>query len=347
MRRSSIFSSDSVIAVTSPWSIFLTRGFAVFLALLLSVELLLRWEAVEAFFPPRPYHSDEVELRRLAMRKVQQTQGRIDVLFLGSSSARTAISPHVFDRVAQQGGRATVSYNGSLSGMTPLLVTFFLQHFYLEQVHPRVVFDAVTLAALKRPAAAAERDRLDDGVLEQAWRGEQPLDSLRAFGMRHSRILYYRGFLGSTFRDLKSVERLGFDSFPMDDRGYEPRQKNVRERDLPGLMTPYGADALVIDHSLDAIRRNASLCRSRGIEYVLVRLPEHARSISGDGGIYRQYRERLSDFARSEGIHYLDVVGDDPAQWGDDQLFNDATHLTVIGAQRFTTLLADAWVAGS
>jgi hypothetical protein len=333
--------------VTPHWSIFATRGFAMFMALLLSVEMLLRWEAVEAYFPPRPYHSDEIELHRLAMRDLQRSQGHIDVLFQGNSSMRTAISPLVFDSVvAENSATRVLSYNGAVSGTAPLGVSFFLRHFYLEQIQPRAVFEGVTLAALGRAVTPDRWDRMTAGVLEQAWRAERPLDSLRAFGMQHSRLLYYRGRLGSTFPDVSRGPHIGFERLPTDERGYEPRTKSIRDRTDAGESRPYDTKDLDIDEALDAIRRTAELCRNRGVEYVLVRLPEHASRFP-DNALYLQYGERLAGFSRRENIRYLDVVGDDAGRWSDDRLFNDAGHLTTPAARQFTTLLAQAWLAAS
>jgi hypothetical protein len=334
--------------VNPPWNIFMTRGFAIFLALLLSVELLLRWEAVEAYFPPRPYHSDEVELRRRAMRDLQQRHGAIDVLFQGNSSARTAISPLVFDRVvAEHGARRVLSYNGALSGMPPVATNFFLQHFYLDQIQPRVVVEGVTLAVLERPVTPERWDRMTGGVLEQAWRGERPLDSVRVFGMQHSRMLYYRGALGTLFRDVRSRPRLRFNPFPMDERGFEPRRVDMRKRTDMGETPPYESRTLDVEPALDAIRRTAELCRSLGIEYVLVRLPEHASRFPGENAVYREYGERLAAFSQRENIRYLDVVSDDLPQWSNEGMFNDAAHLTEPAARHFTTRLARAWLAAS
>ena len=331
--------------MTAHWNILLTRGVAIFLALLLATELALRWEPIEAYFPPRPYHSDEVELRRLAMRKLQRSTGPIDVLFVGNSSVRTAVSPLVFDRVVANGGRRVLSYNGSLSGIPPSAVNFFLRHFYLEEIQPRIVFEAVTLAALKRPITPERWDALTSGPLEQAWRSEQPLDPLRVFGMRHSRLLYYRGVLGGTFRDV-ARPILGFEALPMDERGFEPRARSMRERKNMRLEPPYEREALEIDPVLETIRRTAELCRSRGIEYVLVRLPEHASRFTEEA-LHDAYRERLRAFAARENIRYLDAAGEDAAQWSDDWLFNDSGHLTVNAAREFTALLARAWLASS
>jgi hypothetical protein len=329
------------------WNIFLTRGFAVFLALLLATELLLRWEPVWAHFPPRPYHSDEIEVHRLAMRKLQQSLGRIDVLFLGNSSTRTAISPLVFDSVAAgNGATGVLSYNGAVSGFAPLGVNFLLRHFYLEQIQPRAVFEGVTLAALGRAVTADRWDRMTGGVLEQAWRAERPLDSLRAFGMQHSQLLYYRGLLGSTFLDVRRRPRIGFEVLPTDERGFEPRMKSLRDRTDAGESRPYATKDVDVDEAFDAIRRTAELCRNRGVEYVLVRLPEHTSRFL-DEAVYRQYRERLASFSRRENIRYLDLVGDDVRQWSDDRLFNDAGHLTAPAARQFTTLVAQAWTATS
>lgn len=334
--------------MTPHWNIVLTRGFGIFLALLLSVELLLRWDPVEAHFPPHLYHSDEVELRRRAMRSLEESAGRIEVLFQGNSSARTAISPRVFDDVvAARGARRVLSYNGALSGIPPLAVNFFLRHFYLEQIQPRVVFEAVTLAALGREVTPERWDRLTSGVLEQAWRGERPFDSVREFGMQHSRILSYSGRLGSTFLDVTRRPRIGLQVFPMDERGFEPRQRRLRDRADLGEDPPYDAAALDIGPALAAIRSTAELCRGLGIEYVLVRLPEHLSRFPGTDAVYREYGERLAGFAARENIRYLDVVGDDVRRWSDDRLFNDTGHLTAPAAQQFTTLLAEAWLAAS
>ena len=326
----------------------MTRGFAMFLALLLAAELLLRWEPVGLYFPPRPYHSDEIELRRRAMRELQQSHGRIDVLFVGNSSARTAISPLVFDSVVTENStKRVLSYNGSLSGKPPLAVSFFLRHFYLEQIQPRAVFEGITLATLGRPITPERWDALTGGVLDRAWRAERPLDSLRAFGMQHSGLLYYRGVLGATFLDVRSRPRIRFDPFPMDERGFEPRQDNMRDLSDRDDYLPYEAKALDIDKGLDSIRRTAELCRNRGVEYALVRLPEHSSRFLAEDAIYRQYGERLAGFSRRENIRYLNVVGEDVREWSDDRHFNDSRHLTAPAAVRFTTLLAQAWLAAS
>jgi hypothetical protein len=114
-----------------------------------------------------------------------------------------------------------------------------------------------------------------------------------------------------------------------------------------GDTPPYEGGTLDVEPALDAIRRTVELCRNLGIEYVLVRLPEHTSRFAGENAVYRQYGERLAAFAQRENIRYLDVVGGDVRQWSDDGMFNDAAHLTEPAAEYFTTKLARAWLAAT
>ena len=88
-------------------------------------------------------------------RALRSDQGRVDVLFLGSSVVRAGVRPTVFDESSpKSGGGEVVSFNGGLSNMFPPAPKLYLEHVWLDAAKPRFVLHGVREVEL---AAQTER----------------------------------------------------------------------------------------------------------------------------------------------------------------------------------------------
>ena len=98
---------------------------------------------------------------------------------------------------------------------------------------------------------------------------------------------------------------------------------------------------------LDALARTAALCRARGIEYLVLDVPEHGEQWASPAAraVHRRYLDALRAFGDAHDVPVLIVDEGDPRAWQDDRWFADGHHMSREGAQRFTERVALAMLA--
>ncbi len=179
-------------AFSEPKGIILLRAVLWAIALVFVVEALMHVETVRKRLPaPKPYYSDNVELRRRALENTLAEDGRIDLLFVGSSVVRTNFRPLLFDRsYAEQTGESVVSFNGGLSNLNPDRVRLYLEHFYLPQFTPKIVLQGIRYSEVINAQPADEFERFQNGYLEKFWLEHSMLSSIAAWLINNVQLLY-------------------------------------------------------------------------------------------------------------------------------------------------------------
>ncbi len=309
--------------------------------LLLASEAFLRSPLARSrLLLPTHYYQEGVPLRELALQDVQRAEGRVDVLFVGSSIVRTNIRPLLFDELVAAGGALAdepgieiVSFNAGLSGLMPDAARFYADHFWLDRAQPRLVVQGIRYNELASPLTAADHERLINGRIEHLWMSDRPADRFQALAIENVRLLQYQGWLTAAL-DRRRGGRV------IDARGYTPTGLTLEEALADDLIGP--AEAYTGRESLDvglaAIRGLRALCEARGIGFALLNIPEHPdryQEPSSDA-LYDDYLETLYALARAEDFTVIDPTEGDPRAFSAQGTFSDYHHMTPDGAAALT-----------
>lgn len=340
---------------TAPWRVLASRTVLLAGAFVVAAEGLLHTAPVRDVLPPsRVYYTNHVEPRLRALQATVRSEGRIDVLFVGSSIVRTNIRPLVFDSVHRAAtGRDVVSFNGGLSGLPPDGVRLYLERFFLSRIDPGVVFQGVRFPELVRSEPASAVEALGHGLVEPLWMDPTPVNRVRSWVRENVELLHFQGLLARSFRSRRFPPPRS-PTYPIDSRGWNGRDTTVAERISGGEVEPLAShpgqwDPDALDRGVEILRRTAELVRSRGGRYVLVNVPEHAAVFASRSAReqYAEYVKRLQRLADEVGVPLIDVTGGDPGAWGDDSWYYDGHHMSEEGARRFSVALARAWSSRS
>ena len=162
MSRSST-SSSSPIRV-------LRRTLVVAVLVVALAKSLLRLPMIEsAMGPPDLYYSGDVTVRLDALDEVLAMEGRVDVLFVGSSVVRANIRPREFDRTLAEAGFDVVSFNGRLSAAWAGTVRLYVDGLWLEEVNPGVVVQAIRFEELVNASLSQQAGGGIEGRYESLW----------------------------------------------------------------------------------------------------------------------------------------------------------------------------------
>lgn len=342
MRRSSTSSSDHVALRHRRWR---TVGLLAVLALA-GVELLLRLPGIRALLPPRTHYYHPVIAQRLdAIERLMSEDGRVDVLFVGSSIVMTNIDPPLFDRTVEGRRGRVVSFNAGLPGIWPIGVHLYLEHVWLPAAEPRIVVQGIRYAELAATTHAKHDTQVWTGRIERAWRDADLLPRLHARVVESMYLLQYRGALTRAlqrYRDGLVNEHESDDDYAV--RGYSPRDTPAVspvnwEEDLPNEGT-CGVNRCAV--GFEALRRAIAAVRASGGSYVLLNVPEHPARWRGPDAAdrYRHYVETLRAFAAEEGVAFVDPT-DGSAERFAGLPYNDFSHMTAEGSRHFTQTIAD------
>lgn len=353
---SSTSSSESSVQnfedTSAPWRVLLSRTTLATVVFLVLAEALLHVPGIRSTVPfSNVYYTNHVGPRLQALESTIRSEDGVDLLFVGSSIVRTNFRPLLFDSIAGiASGREIVSFNGGLSGLPPDGVRLYLEHFFLPRVEPELVFQGLRLPELARSEPADSVEALSHGLVEGLWMDGSALSRVRALARENVRLLQLRGLLARSVR-ARMFPPPRPETYPIDGRGWNARRRDVVERVASGELNPLESHRDVWDlaaarRGLEIIAEVAELVRTRGIEYVLVNVPEHpARYRSDDARrAYREYLEMVTRFSEERGIPFIDVTGGDPESYGRDDWFSDGHHMTAEGARQFTAAVARAWL---
>lgn len=336
------------------WRVVVSLPTLLGVAVVLIAEAALHLEPVRSALPEsRIFYSNHVESRLEALRGTLREEGRVDVLFVGSSIVRTNFRPLLFDSVAgRHGDREPVSFNGGLSGLPPSGVHLYLEHFFLPRITPEHVFQGIRYPEVLRSEPATDVPPLRRGVVEPLWMDPSPVNRIGAWAWEHVSLLRHRGVLGRVLR-ARSRDGPSLRTYPIDSRGWNRRDSTVAERVARGAIAPLDIHPpperrRALEGGLDHLRRTADLLRARGIEYTLVNVPEHGDRFASEEAHerYKAYIRTLRTFADERDVGFIDVTDGNPDRYRDDSWYYDGHHMTARGARRFTEEVAYRWLSG-
>jgi hypothetical protein len=332
-------------------------GLLLLLLVLASCEMALRTDVVREVLPlPNRYYQPGVEARLRALQKTITDEGGIDLLFVGSSVVRTDFRPFLFDeRVTATspslGAGSSInftSFNGGFSDMTPSLVPFYLEHFWLVYSSPRIILHGIRYPELLDPATPETYIHFQTGDFESLWLSDNPLDKLRLSALESSQLFYYQGLLNEILLSFPATPSRGF---PIDGRGYNEPGLTLTEAKAQGRIGDISEfayseplEAAAMSVGLAGLAQSVALAQAQGIQFMLVNIPEHGDKflLEADGRArYAFYLEQLQAFADAHDIEFVDITNGDPTVFQDDVYFSDYHHMSGLGAEKFTQDLAD------
>ena len=322
----------------------------VLLVVLTSCEVLLRLDMVRQALPlPRRYYQAGVENRLRALEKTLDEKGKVDLLFVGSSVVRTNFRPLLFDEIiASEISEEFVSFNGGLSDMTAALTPFYLEHFWPKHVSPQIILQGIRYAELTDLDTPTTYIHFQTGDFESAWLRDTPLDRVRLAALASSQLFYYQGLLSEILLAFPATPSSGF---VIDSRGYNEPSLTLTEakaqgkiEDISQFVYRQPLDIAPMQVGLAGLEKSVALAQAQGVQFVLVNIPEHGDKylLEPDGrSRYTFDLQQLQSFADEHDITFIDITNGDPATFQDDTYFSDYTHMSGLGAEKFTTALAD------
>lgn len=349
MNRSSTSSSDS-------WK----TSLAVALGVLLLLELVVRLPTVEAWLgrPDVHYHPGVAE--RIEALETTQRDDSVDVLFVGSSVVRTNIRPLLFDQLVSEAGVRLTSFNGGLSALTVDPARLYVENLWLQEAEPLMVVQAVRYADIVDAVPAAEFEPFTTSRIEPLWIEDSAVSRVEEFFLLRSHLLQRAGLLTELLADPPEAFRSRVGA-PIDERGWTATTVTLAERRATTTLTDIlgGAEGAVgynhplsgeaLEDGLASLDATIEQVLSSGSTYVLVNMPEHGDKFlnAEDGGTrYQAYLDALRALADKHRVAFIDVTAADAEMFRDDLWFSDFHHMSPVGADRFTRLLASAMIEG-
>jgi len=337
---------------------FLPFALAV-LAVVAACEGALRVSALRERLPlVSAYYVAEVETQAALLADALEELGRVDVLFTGSSVVGHGVHAELFDReVARLTGQEVRSFNGWQCALMPSCVEFYLHHFWFKRVRPKTLVQGVRLLYLRSDYRPGEHAALKCGRYERLWLDATPPNRVRLWGLDHVALYRYRGSLQLCLTDFSWPPWLR-QGLEFDSRGGIVHGDDLGAPDLAGLQAAdperegtrdfivyRGTPSERYPQGLAALYRVGDWCRSQGIAYVLVNMPEHADRFAGTDGeaIYRAYLADLRRVANEVGGAFVDVTDGDVRTYGKGDFGPDRVHMNAPGGERFTRALAAAF----
>lgn len=312
--------------------------------------------------PPDLYYSGDVTVRLDALDEVLAMEGRVDVLFVGSSVVRANIRPLEFDRTLAEAGFDVVSFNGGLSAAWPGTVRLYVDGLWLEEVNPGVVVQAIRFEELVNASLSQQAGGGIEGRYESLWRNESAASTIGELVLDSSRLAQYSGWLTTLLADSESP-LAGTVRFVIDDRGYAATRGTLTQRiadaadivDIPGGSAAKNGFVQTFEPStfsvgLAMLADTIDATRASGSEFVLFNMPEHGdKFLSREDGAarYESYVEALRNLAAEKGIVFVDFTNADASIYAADEPFADFHHMTPDGAKELTRRLADEFISGS
>ncbi len=253
----------------------------------------------------------------------------IDVIFAGSSTVHSAIDPRVLKD--EQGISAYLRANAS----QPMWITYYMIEDAVKCHKPELVCIDTTFIKYG-----------DDFVEEPSTR--KALDGMR---MSLSKINAIKASMGEDekmadyimplFRFHSRWKELTLDDFryayynkPVTINGYLP--DDVTEPAEPGdLIYTKEGDTTISPKNILYLRKAIELCRSKGIQVMIFKVPAHSPNWSDD------YDRRIDEIAKEYDLSYInfDKYNDDIGLDYSTDTPDGGSHLNTSGAAKFSSYL--------
>jgi hypothetical protein len=264
--------------------------------------------------------------------------GITPIVFSGSSTLLTALSPHTFDeQVAVRSNSAVTSVNISLVGSRPLLSSVLSKNVIFPE-HPSIFFYGIELRALN--------DDTDDSIrlaspLGYSLAQESALSrTLLLLLLRRSGFIRYRNFIQGW---LATGQLPGY-SPTTDDPGFISLTGMLkgREYEYATQRWPF-PKASSLQH--EALKQMAIECRQQQVPCIFIGMPMSAESykhiLPQDS---ENYREELKLIVKDTQIPIWNFDTPECRDLFDSTLFMDTVHLNNNGASVFSSMMATLYV---
>ena len=346
MRLSSIFSFSTYQARwrLSPWLLYLL----IFMAL---GEGMLRIPAIRNHLPaPEPtlWHAADVQ-SKIDYLEAFESQREIDILFIGNSMVQAGMNPHVFDQIrGKQDATDAGTFNAAIDGLPPYGASLFLE-IYLRQTQPKTIIYGLTPQDLNSnsPWAQDVTDRVKHAPLVWAKTQRGLQGQLTATMLEYSALYRYRFVLHQL------LLRGGIQPPPpqvyFDAQGFGPLTRRLS--DVPASQRHiFYNNAGVVNYStqgiqLESLKELIAYCTNNDIELILVNMPLSDDYYGNFDTIedYQTYLDTAKQVASEFQVPFWDMENllSDSLE---DIHFADFNHLNDLGAEKFSTLLAERYL---
>ncbi|MBQ7785534.1 MAG: hypothetical protein IJ381_05240 [Clostridia bacterium] len=260
-----------------------------------------------------------------------------DVLFLGDSRFMNGMMP--LDLWSDYG---IAGYNLSCYGNS-LPATYWMMMNALDYAHPKLVVLSVNGVGDERKITGSSGDlhtafdsfpltRTKVRAIEDLMHDPERPDAVDDEGNRYQNIKWeYYFTLGKYHSRWSELTREDFARHPAHQRGGE---------ELVGVL-PYGEYEIIEDdlyaeemgHGYSYLRKAIEECQSRGIDILLVNMPDPAMHIS------QKHAHTAGSIAEEYGIDYIDLMQMDCVIDYEVDCYDEQPHLNVSGTQKVTDYL--------
>ena len=269
---------------------------------------------------------------------------QVDTLLIGSSSIGAAVDPA---SLAEQIEGVEVAYNANLFGPSAQAVEQVTDELLLQRLDPEVMVIGVTSRELNDNSADQARmlTALETSVGWRRLTGESsPYDRLDDSAGSISALVRFRPLL----RDPETLARRVVDGpgspiseFGMltsrDGQRFDANNADHNDQERSAL-----SDYAIGGEQLESLERVVTTQIDTGRRVVLVNMPvvdDLWWSLHPDPeGDRAAYEAAIAELVAMTGVEYFDAASEFDHTTAD---FGDANHLNEIGADRFTTVLAD------
>jgi hypothetical protein len=267
----------------------------------------------------------------LLASRVAASPGHRIALVVGSSRTAHGFRPEVADPTTDAAGRPVLWFNYSHVGYGPVMNRIVLGRMARDGVRPDTVVLEINPSMFVKEDSRFQAGHIAATELSTLRRFAPPLAPEWAYlRTRPDRLKSHR-FFGDP---LDGVARLGpYGGWTR----YDPDEVSDAKRDerlvtQRAILGSYLARVKARQGAIAALRECVASCRSRGIELVLLRMPE--------GPVFRSwygveplaaFDQWCMSFAADEGVRVLDA-----RDWLGEDGFNDSHHANRRGADAFS-----------
>lgn len=290
--------------------------------------------------PPHPsFGSDRLDQQIWLYEQYLQTQGRPDVLIVGSSRSLQGIDPAALEQALIQQGHAPLKiYNFSINGATARVIDLLLTRILTADQLPRLIIWGDGLRAFNsgRPDLTYRSIAASEGYRSLA-RGDRPIQVAASPSVENCQTLSNMQLcLGQADLYLPEVNAFSM-ATNLQPNGFEPIATRFDPasyyRSRPRVSGRYDSSYVPFNLNGEQMAATVSLAqfaRNRQVPLVLINLPltrdylDPARQ-----NFEQQFRRRMQTIADREGFVFRDYSLRWPTQNGN---FADPSHLNQAGA---------------
>jgi hypothetical protein len=273
--------------------------------------------------------------RESVIRTILADRRDYDVIVLGSSMTNNGFNPSLFDQLT---GRN--SLNAGIAGHGSVDRCLRTIREILKTKTPKTVVYVIESFSLGIPPTPGPT------VLEEAPKSEI-VDLFRAHRNKEQFITWFTGLarrnvgtLPKFMPDPLAGHFTTFEGATLHSNGWV-EVHGLANPDMP----PANPDVPFRDDQITSLNDMLLLSRERGIELVLVQMPEYQTALKAFPERYRRFRLFMNEFASDNDLRYIDLSENAVFPYWDLSYFYDINHLNARGAELYTRILAQRLLA--